>query len=97
LEAMPQGGELKIRLQDQRQMNNSILLEFLDHGRGIAPDQMEHIFDPFYTTKEGGTGLGLSIAQKIVDSLGGRIEVESRLGQGTTFRVFFRPNGGAGA
>jgi signal transduction histidine kinase len=56
---------------------------------------MEHIFDPFYTTKDGGTGLGLSIAQKIVDSLGGRIEVESRLGEGTTFRVFLRLNRGA--
>ncbi|HEX9920928.1 MAG TPA: ATP-binding protein, partial [Candidatus Methylomirabilis sp.] len=43
-----------------------------------------------YTTKEGGTGLGLSIAQKIVDSLGGRIEVESRVGEGTTFRVLFK-------
>jgi two-component system sensor histidine kinase PilS (NtrC family) len=95
LEAMPQGGELKIRLKDQREMNSSILLEFLDQGKGIAPDQVEHIFDPFYTTKEGGTGLGLSIAQKIVHSLGGRIEVESRLGKGTTFRVFLRSNGGA--
>jgi two-component system sensor histidine kinase PilS (NtrC family) len=95
LEAMPQGGELNIRLKDQRKMNSSILLEFLDQGEGIAPDQMEHIFDPFYTTKEGGTGLGLSIAQKIVHSLGGRIEVESRLGKGTTFRVFLRSNGGA--
>jgi two-component system, NtrC family, sensor histidine kinase PilS len=95
LEAMPQGGELKIRLRDQRQMNSSILLEFLDQGEGIAPEQMEHIFDPFYTTKEGGTGLGLSIAQKIVHSLGGRIEVESRLGKGTTFRVVLQSNGGA--
>ena len=95
LEAMPQGGELKIQLKDQRDTDRSILLEFRDQGEGIAPDQMEHIFDPFYTTKDGGTGLGLSIAQKIVDSLGGRIEVESRLGEGTTFRVFLRLNRGA--
>jgi two-component system sensor histidine kinase PilS (NtrC family) len=95
LEAMPQGGELNIRLKDQRDTDRSILLEFRDQGEGIAPDQMEHIFDPFYTTKDGGTGLGLSIAQKIVDSLGGRIEVESRLGEGTTFRVFLRLNRGA--
>ena len=97
LEAMPQGGELKIRLKDQRDANSSILLEFLDQGEGIAPGRMEHIFDPFYTTKEGGTGLGLSVAQKIVDSLGGRIEVESRLGEGTTFRVFLRLNSDARA
>jgi len=95
LEAMPQGGELNIRLKDQRDTDRSILLEFRDQGEGIAPDQMELIFDPFYTTKDGGTGLGLSIAQKIVDSLGGRIEVESRLGEGTTFRVFLRLNRGA--
>jgi len=90
LEAMPQGGELIIRLKDAVEGDGFILLEFKDQGQGIPAEQLEHIFDPFYTTKEGGTGLGLSIAQKIVDSLGGRIEVESRVGEGTTFRVLFK-------
>jgi len=87
LEAMPEGGELKIRLSEPAGEDGFILMEFQDQGHGIPPEQLEHIFDPFFTTKEGGTGLGLSITQKIVDSLGGKIEVESRR-EGTFFRVF---------
>ncbi|MEK6660998.1 MAG: ATP-binding protein [candidate division NC10 bacterium] len=48
------------------------------------------MFDPFYTTKPGGTGLGLAIVQKIIDSLGGRIEVVSREGDGVTFTVYLK-------
>jgi signal transduction histidine kinase len=92
LEAMPQGGELEIRLRHPAGEDGFILIEFQDQGPGIAPEQLERIFDPFFTSKEGGTGLGLSIAQKIIHSLGGRIEVESRSGEGTLFRVFLKQN-----
>ncbi len=59
-----------------------------DTGRGIAPEHLPHIFRPFYTTKGNGTGLGLSLARRIVEEHGGRVEVNSTLGQGSTFTVF---------
>lgn len=64
-----------------------VAISFADSGEGMAPAVLARIFEPFYTTKEGGTGLGLAIAQKIVESHGGRIEVESVVGQGATFTV----------
>ncbi len=59
-----------------------------DHGSGIDPDKMEAIFNPFMTTKPTGVGLGLPIVSKIVDEHGGKINVESVPGKGSTFRVF---------
>ena len=58
-----------------------------DHGSGMDAKTQGRLFEPFFTTKKRGTGLGLSIARQIIDSHGGRIEVESELGKGTTFRV----------
>jgi signal transduction histidine kinase len=58
-----------------------------DTGRGISPEHLPNIFRPFYTTKGDGTGLGLSLAKRIVEEHHGRIEVASKLGQGTTFSV----------
>ena len=59
-----------------------------DTGRGIAQEQINRIFDPFYTTKKKGTGLGLMIVQRIVRAHGGRIELESHVGRGSSFRVW---------
>src|SRR3989337_1028402 len=64
-------------------------MEVTDSGQGIAPETLPRIFDPFFTTKEvgHGTGLGLSISNGIVRAAGGELQVESVVGQGTTFRV----------
>lgn len=66
-----------------------IWIEIADTGRGIPPENLNRIFDPFFTTKNigKGTGLGLHLAHTIVQAHGGRISVESTVGQGTTFRI----------
>jgi two-component system, NtrC family, sensor histidine kinase PilS len=65
-----------------------VCVEVQDNGIGIAAPEIELIFEPFYSTKRGGTGLGLAIANRIVERHGGALEVESRLGAGTTMRVW---------
>ncbi len=65
-------------------------IAFRDTGRGIPPEELDRIFDPFYTTRPSGTGLGLAIARKILESMGGRIEVMSRPNFGTTFFLWLR-------
>jgi two-component system NtrC family sensor kinase len=66
------------------------VIEIADTGAGISKEQLPKIFDPFFTTKEPGkgTGLGLSISYDIIRKHKGRIEVESEVGKGTTFRIF---------
>lgn len=66
---------------------NTIVVRVSDNGKGIAPDALERIFNPFYTDKDNGTGLGLSIVHNIIHEHGGHVEVASRLGEGTTFTV----------
>jgi PAS domain S-box-containing protein len=63
------------------------VIEVSDNGPGIPPETARRIFDPFFTTKAVGTGLGLSICHSIVTSFGGRISVQSRVGEGSTFRI----------
>jgi len=69
--------------------NDTVKIRVSDDGCGMSQDLMERVFFPFFTTKcvGKGTGLGLSISYGIVKGLGGNIEVESRLGQGTTFII----------
>jgi len=73
-----------------RQGDGEVMVQVVDNGQGIHPTHLAHIFDPFFTTKaEGeGTGLGLSISRAAVEGHGGRIAVESRLGEGTTFTLW---------
>jgi signal transduction histidine kinase len=86
LEAMDAGGVLTVR---SRRRRADVEVEFEDDGPGIADELLGRIFDPFFTTKPPGqgTGLGLAIAQGIVADHGGRIEVTSRPGKGSIFRV----------
>lgn len=88
LQAMPRGGDLRIRLGTIG--DHEALIEFSDTGVGISQDNINKIFEPFFSTKESGdgTGLGLSISYRIVQNHGGRIEAESAPGRGTEFRVF---------
>ena len=81
--------EKLITITTRPEGRDAIAVEVADNGEGIAEDALPHIFDPFFTTKEigKGTGLGLSIAYKIVSQHGGRIDVKSQVGSGTTFTV----------
>ncbi|HZI07993.1 MAG TPA: ATP-binding protein [Archangium sp.] len=74
-----------------------VVVDVKDNGTGIAPEHVGRIFDPFFTTKPPGTGtgLGLSICYNIISGLGGAIEVESKPGEGATFRVRLPPVSGA--
>src|SRR5262249_53153622 len=101
-DAMPHGGSLSLRTSNVTADENAsqrhkgmplgeyVLVEVEDTGSGIAPEIIDKIFDPFYTTKDigKGTGLGLSTVYGIVKQTGGFIYVESELGKGTTFRIF---------
>jgi signal transduction histidine kinase len=58
-----------------------------DTGKGISEEDVDRIFEPFYTTGESGTGLGLAITHGIIEQHGGTIEVESKMGQGTSFLI----------
>jgi len=78
-----------ITLRTSCRGENEVCIEVVDTGKGIAPEHLSRVFEPFFTTKPvgKGTGLGLSLSYGIVDKHHGRIEVESDLGVGTTFRV----------
>ena len=84
-QAMPGGGVLTLQVVEEAKW---LSIAVGDSGVGILPENLQKIFDPFYTTKEHtGTGLGLSVSYGIVQNHGGTIEVESRLGEGTVFHV----------
>jgi signal transduction histidine kinase len=70
--------------------DDKVWVDVADTGQGIAPEHIEKIFDPFFTTKPvgKGTGLGLSLSYGIIQKHHGRIDVQSELGKGTTFRVW---------
>jgi signal transduction histidine kinase len=90
IEAMPRGGQLNI-ISKVNQSANEVQIDIQDTGCGIPKENLDHIYDPFFTTKkEGeGTGLGLSIVYGVVTNHGGKIRVESSEGEGTIFTLVF--------
>ncbi len=85
LEAMPQGGVLRLVLAQKD--DQEVIIRVSDTGQGISPQIKSKIFDPFFTTKEQGTGLGLTIVHTVVKNHGGTISVAPNNGQGTTFTI----------
>jgi len=80
------GGTLKISLSSEDDGRNA-RIEVSDTGRGIAPEDISKVFEPYFSTKETGTGLGLAIVKKAVDDHQGTISVRSKVGEGTTFVI----------
>ncbi len=93
--AIPVGDAVhqRIRLVTRTNAAGEAVVEVRDTGTGIAPENVSQVFEAFFTTKAVGvgTGLGLAICQKLVSSFGGRIELETVLGKGSTFRVLLPP------
>jgi two-component system cell cycle sensor histidine kinase/response regulator CckA len=100
-EAMPAGGTIRITVQDQAVKRADIksnpkalgghyaVIRIADHGTGIAPEVIERIFEPFFSTKKTrGVGLGLAVANSAILGYGGWIRVRSKLGEGSTFHLF---------
>jgi signal transduction histidine kinase len=83
-EAMPAGGALQVRTSRNGTMAE---IEVSDSGIGIPAEQLENVFNPFFTTKPRGVGLGLAMVSKFIDSHGGKVTVSSRAGEGSTFRI----------
>ena len=84
MDAMPNGGELKISTETE---DGWLKIRIEDTGCGMTKEQLDHIFEPFYTTKESGTGLGLAITKRIVEDHKGKIKVTSALNKGSMFEI----------
>jgi signal transduction histidine kinase len=85
--AVQDGGHIEIRAI--REGEDFLCITFSDDGCGISKEDLDRIFEPFFSTKtgQGGTGLGLSITYNLTQEIGGRINAESEVGKGTSFRV----------
>jgi signal transduction histidine kinase len=80
------GGRLSVKISVADDGDRT-RVEISDTGKGISPDNISHLFEPYFSTKETGTGLGLAIVKKAIDEHHGTIAVQSELGQGTTFTI----------
>lgn len=88
MEAMPQGGRITVSAKFSQER---ICLAVADTGHGIAPDDLTRVFNPFFTTRDKRAGLGLAMTKKILEDLGGTVEIESELGHGTTVTLCLPP------
>jgi two-component system, NtrC family, nitrogen regulation sensor histidine kinase NtrY len=84
MDAMPEGGGLALRTSRE---GSHVRLEVSDTGRGLTPEECDRLFTPYYTSKQHGTGLGLAIVQSVVSDHGGKVNVTSAPGRGTTFVI----------
>ncbi len=85
VEAMPEGGDLRVAARSRWNGNSRwVEVEIGDTGSGISPEDLPHIFEPFYSTKAGGSGIGLALVQRVVEDHGGEIEVRNAPGAGVT-------------
>ena len=84
VQAESEGGRISV---ETRLENSHVICTVMDSGEGIAEENLNRVFDPYFTTKNDGTGLGLAISAKIVEEHGGSISIDSTLGQGTTVTV----------
>jgi signal transduction histidine kinase len=91
IDAMPDGGTLTVSGREERAgaggRGREVLVEIRDTGRGIAPEVISQVCEPFFTTRAEGTGLGLAIAKRYVEQNGGELALESRVGEGTAVRL----------
>jgi signal transduction histidine kinase/HAMP domain-containing protein len=92
-ESMPEGGRVTLRVE---RTSDEVAIAVVDTGVGIPAESLDRIFDPFYSTKLTGTGLGLALVQQIVTEHGGRLDVRSTPGEGTSFRIVLPPAPPAG-
>ena len=83
-EAVAGGGWIELRI---KRVGSRAVLEIADSGPGIAREHRAHIFEPYFTTKQGGSGLGLAIAQRICQEHGGRLQLSSDPGAGAVFTL----------
>ena len=90
LDAMPEGGRLDVATRAEPGAGGAggVVVEVTDSGRGIAPEILPNLCEPFFTTRPEGTGLGLAIAKRYVEEAGGRLDITSALGRGTTVRIW---------
>jgi len=86
IESMEPGGELGVELS-AGDKDHRIEIRVSDTGCGIPAEHLSRIFDPYFTTKSAGTGLGLAIAHNIMEAMGGKMNVSSRPGKGTTITL----------
>src|SRR5262249_26273207 len=83
-QAMPEGGQLVVRTYE---LPGAVILDLIDTGCGMEPEVQQKMYEAFFSTKPGGSGLGLPTSKRIVESHGGRLDVESEVGGGTKFTV----------
>jgi len=90
LDAMPDGGRLDVATRTEPGASGvgGVVVEVTDTGRGIAPEILPNLCEPFFTTRPEGTGLGLAIAKRYVEEAGGRLDIASTVGRGTTVRIW---------
>jgi len=84
IQSMPEGGTVTVKTQ---QLGQHILVTITDTGHGIPEEVMDKLFVPFFTTRKTGSGLGLAVTRRIIENHGGRIDIESGVGRGTSFII----------